>query len=110
MNVTMTGRGNIGDGLADLWGRAGHHVTRLGRDGRDAGAAEAVLLAVPGTAVKAALSSVTGLDRRAVLDATNLYGGARPLAASSSTAWPRPTSSEQALPACRPTQHTEGRT
>lgn len=86
MNITVIGRGNIGGGLADLWEHAGHQVTRLGRDGGDAGAAEALLLAVPGTAVEAALSSVTGLANKAVLDATNLYGGARPPAGFASNA------------------------
>jgi predicted dinucleotide-binding enzyme len=86
MNITVIGRGNIGGGLADLWERAGHHVTRLGHDGGDVGAAEAVLLAVPGTAVEAALSSVTGLEGKVVLDATNLYGGARPPAGFASNA------------------------
>lgn len=38
MNITMIGRGNIGGGLADLWERAGHQVTRLGRGGGDVGA------------------------------------------------------------------------
>lgn len=86
MNITVIGRGNIGGGLADLWERAGHQVTRLGRGGGDAGAAEAVLFAVPGTAVEAALSSVTGLEGKTVLDATNRYGGARPPGGFSSTA------------------------
>ena len=78
MNITVIGRGNIGGGLADLWEGAGHRVTRLGRGGGDAVVSDVVLLAVPGTAVEAALSSVVGLDRKTVLDATNLYGGARP--------------------------------
>ncbi|MFJ3407089.1 hypothetical protein [Promicromonospora sp. NPDC090134] len=86
MNITVIGRGNIGGGLADLWERAGHRVTRLGHDGGEAGAAEAVLLAVPGTAVEAALSSVKGLEGKAVLDATNLYGDARPPAGFASNA------------------------
>lgn len=34
MNITVIGRGNIGGGPADLWERAGHQVTRLGRGGR----------------------------------------------------------------------------
>ena len=78
MNITVLGRGNAGGGLADLWERAGHQVTRLGRGGGDAGDAEAVLLAVPQNAVEVALSSVVGLEGKTVLDATNLYGGARP--------------------------------
>lgn len=32
MRITVYGRGNIGGGLGDLWERAGHQVTRLGRD------------------------------------------------------------------------------
>lgn len=86
MNITVIGRGNIGGGLADLWERAGHQVTRLGREGGDVGTAEAVLLAVPGAAVEAALSSVTGVDGKTVLDATNLYGDARPPAGFASNA------------------------
>jgi predicted dinucleotide-binding enzyme len=86
MNITVIGRGNIGGGLADLWERAGHQVTRLGRGGGDVGAAQVVLLAVPGTAVEAALSSATGLEGKTVLDATNLYGGTRPPAGFSSNA------------------------
>ncbi|WP_432492705.1 dinucleotide-binding protein [Kineococcus gypseus] len=86
MDITVIGRGNVGGGLADLWERAGHRVDRLGREGGDAGGAEAVLLAVPGDAVEAALASVTGLGGKTVLDATNLYGGARPPAASASNA------------------------
>ncbi len=74
MNITVIGRGNIGGGPADLWERAGHQVTRLGRGGGDVGASEAVLLAIPGTAVEVALSSVVGLEDKTVLDTTNLYG------------------------------------
>ena len=33
MRIAVVGRGNVGGGLADLWERAGHHVTRIGRDG-----------------------------------------------------------------------------
>lgn len=86
MNITVIGRGNIGGGLADLWESAGHQVTRLGRGGGDASDSDAVLLAVPGTAVEAALKSVAGLEGKIVLDATNLYGDARPPAEFSSNA------------------------
>jgi predicted dinucleotide-binding enzyme len=48
MRIAVFGSGNVGGGLADLWERAGHQVTRLGRDGGDVSAADAVLLAVPG--------------------------------------------------------------
>src|SRR5687768_14176644 len=86
MNITVIGRGNIGGGLADLWENAGHQVSRLGRTGGDVSGSEAVLLAVPGVAVEAALSSVVGLEGKTVLDATNLYGGARPPAGFASNA------------------------
>ena len=86
MNITVIGRGNIGGGLADGWERAGHQVTRLGREGGDVGASDAVLLAVPGTAVEEALASVVGLGGKTVLDATNLIGGAQPPVGFSSNA------------------------
>jgi 8-hydroxy-5-deazaflavin:NADPH oxidoreductase len=78
MNITVIGRGNIGGGLAGRWERAGHKVERLGRPGGDAANADAVLIAVPGDAVRAALASVTGLSGKTVLDATNLYGDTKP--------------------------------
>lgn len=86
MNITVIGRGNIGGGLADKWERAGHSVQRLGRGGGDAGAADAVLVAVPGDAVEAALATVNGLSNKTVLDATNLYGDVTPPAGAASNA------------------------
>jgi 8-hydroxy-5-deazaflavin:NADPH oxidoreductase len=71
VKVAVIGRGNVGGGLADRWERAGHTVTRLGRDGGDASDADAVLLAVPGGAVGEALAAVSGLDGKLVIDATN---------------------------------------
>jgi hypothetical protein len=50
MRITVVGRGNVG-GLADLWERAGHQVTRIGRDGGDVSDSEAMLIAVPGAAI-----------------------------------------------------------
>jgi len=78
MRITVVGRGNVGGGLADVWERAGHRVTRLGRDGGDASDAEAVLVAVPGEAIADALDRVTGLEGKTVIDATNLPGVAPP--------------------------------
>ena len=66
MRITVVGRGNLGGGLADLWERAGHQVTRLGRDGGDVSDADAVLVAVPGGAIVARLApdhTVVVLDR-----------------------------------------------
>src|SRR3954447_11157264 len=74
MKIAVVGKGNVGGGLADLWEKAGHEVTRIGRDGGDVSGAEAVLLAVPGGSVAEALASVQGIDGKTVVDATNLVG------------------------------------
>jgi 8-hydroxy-5-deazaflavin:NADPH oxidoreductase len=74
MRMTVLGRGNVGGGLADVWERASHHVTRLGRDGGDVSDAEVVLVAVPGGAIAEALDRVTGIEGKTVIDATNLPG------------------------------------
>jgi 8-hydroxy-5-deazaflavin:NADPH oxidoreductase len=62
MNITVIGRGNVGGGLAGRWERAGHTVTRIGRDGGDASGAEVVLVAVPSGAIADALGKVRGLQ------------------------------------------------
>jgi predicted dinucleotide-binding enzyme len=74
MKIATVGRGNIGGGLADRWERAGHEVTRIGKDGGDVSDAEVVLVAVPGGAVSEALEKVQGLEGKTVIDATNLFG------------------------------------
>jgi predicted dinucleotide-binding enzyme len=74
MRIALVGRGNVGGGLADLWERAGHHVTRIGRDGGDVSDAEVVLLAVPAAATAEALDKLPGITGKTVIDATNLYG------------------------------------
>lgn len=74
MKIATIGRGNIGGGLAKLWRGAGHEVTEIGREGGEVGDAEVVLVAVPGEAIAAALSVVTGLEGRIAIDATNLWG------------------------------------
>ena len=78
MKITVVGRGNVGGGLADQWERAGHQVTRLGRDGGDVSDAEVVLLAVPGGAVADAFDTLRGMDGKTVIDATNNYGVSAP--------------------------------
>ena len=77
MKITTIGRGNIGGGLAERWEKAGHTVTRLGREGGDAADADAVLVAVPGGSIADALGKVTGLEGKVVIDATNAFGGGR---------------------------------
>ena len=72
MKITVVGRGNVGGGLADLWQKAGHEVVRIGRDGGDVSDAEVVLIAVPGPSIARALESVSGLEGKTVIDATNL--------------------------------------
>ncbi len=74
MKIAVVGRGNVGGGLADFWEKAGHDVTRIGKDGGDVSDAEAVLVAVPGGAVADALEKVQGLEGKTVIDATNLVG------------------------------------
>lgn len=50
-------------------------MTELGPDGGDASEADAVLVAVPSGAIDEALSRVTGLEGKVVIDATNDFGG-----------------------------------
>ena len=78
MKIAVVGRGNVGGGLADLWEGAGHDVTRIGRDGGDVSDAEAVLVAVPGTEIAAAVGNVQGIEGKTVIDATNLVGAEPP--------------------------------
>jgi 8-hydroxy-5-deazaflavin:NADPH oxidoreductase len=78
MKIAVVGRGNVGGGLADLWEKAGHDVTRIGKEGGDVSDADAVLLAVPGGAVADALASVQGIEGKTVVDATNLIGAEPP--------------------------------
>ena len=78
MKIAVIGRGNVGGGLADLWEKEGHKVTRIGKDGGDVSDADAVLVAVPGGAVGDALDKVSGLNGKTVIDATNLVGTGPP--------------------------------
>jgi predicted dinucleotide-binding enzyme len=75
MNITVIGRGNVGGGLARRWEKAGHTVNELGRDGGDAGGADAVLVAVPSGEIANALGKVSGLEGKVVIDATNAFRG-----------------------------------
>ena len=61
MKVAVLGRGNVGGGLADLWERAGHEVTRIGREGGDVSDVGAVVVAVPGGAIREALDNCRAL-------------------------------------------------
>jgi predicted dinucleotide-binding enzyme len=78
MKVAAVGRGNIGGGLADLWEKAGHQVSRLGREGGDVSGADALLLAVPGRSIADALGKLTGLGGQTTIDATNLVDASPP--------------------------------
>jgi predicted dinucleotide-binding enzyme len=78
MKITTYGKGNIGGGLAKRWEKAGHEVTTLDRDGGDVSQAEVVLLAIPGTAVAQGLEKLSGLEGKAVIDATNLVAAEPP--------------------------------
>jgi predicted dinucleotide-binding enzyme len=85
MKIAVVGRGNVGGGLADRWERAGHEVDRIGKDGGDVSGADAVLIAVPGAAVSAALDAVQGIEGKTVVDATNLVGSEPPDGFASNT-------------------------
>jgi predicted dinucleotide-binding enzyme len=89
MRVTVAGRGNVGGGLAELWEMAGHEVQRLGRAGGDVSGADVVLLAMPGNAVAEALGSLTGIEGKTVIDATNLIGAQPPDGAASNAEYIR---------------------
>src|SRR3712207_1397124 len=78
MKITVIGRGSVGGGLAELWEKAGHEVSRIGREGGDASDAEAVLVAVPGGTIAEALDNVQGIEGKTVIDATNLVGADPP--------------------------------
>src|SRR5918911_747772 len=78
MKVAVLGRGNVGGGLANLWERAGHEVTRIGREGGDVSDDEAVVVAVPGGAIAEALDNVQGIEGETGIDATNLLGAEPP--------------------------------
>ena len=75
MKITVVGRGNVGGGLAGRWERAGHAVTRLGRDGGDASDADVLLVAVPSGAIGDALHKVSGIEGKVAIDATNAFAG-----------------------------------
>jgi predicted dinucleotide-binding enzyme len=78
MKIAVVGKGNVGGGLADRWERAGHEVTRIGREGGDVSGADVVLVAVPGGAIAEAIETVSGWDGKTVIDATNLVGAPPP--------------------------------
>ena len=89
MNITIVGSGNVGRALGNGWRKAGHSVTfaardpmgakaaELKRDGfavapqRDAGKAEAIVLAVPWTGIEATVRALGDLAGKIVIDATN---------------------------------------
>ena len=78
MRIAVIGKGNVGGGLADLWERAGHELTRVGRGGGDLSKAEVVVIAIPGAAVNDALDQVQGIEGKVAIDATNLIGESPP--------------------------------
>jgi hypothetical protein len=78
VKVATIGRGNVGGGLAGRWEKAGHEVTRIGRDGGDVSGQDAVLLAVPGGSLAEALESIDGLEGATTIDATNVIGDSTP--------------------------------
>ena len=78
MKITVYGKGHVGGGLADLWEKKGHQVTRLGKNGGDVSNSEVVLIAVPGDKLADALGKLKGINGKTVIDATNLIGAKAP--------------------------------
>jgi predicted dinucleotide-binding enzyme len=78
VKIAVVGKGNVGGGLANLWEKAGHELQRIGSEGGDVSDAEAVLIACPGPAVPGVFDTVSGLDGKTVIDATNLIGAQPP--------------------------------
>ena len=78
MKIAVYGKGNVGGGLADLWERKGHQITRLGRDGGDVSQVDVILIAVPGDKLADALGKLKGASGKTVIDATNLINAKPP--------------------------------
>jgi predicted dinucleotide-binding enzyme len=75
VKITIIGRGNVGGTLQRLLSANGHEVDALGSDGGDASGADVLILAVPGGAVEDALRSVSGVEGKILIDATNPLQG-----------------------------------
>jgi 8-hydroxy-5-deazaflavin:NADPH oxidoreductase len=75
MNIAVVGRGNVGGGLARLWGRAGHDVATFGKDGGDASAADVLVVAVPSGSIADALARMSGIEGKPAIDTTNAFAG-----------------------------------
>jgi predicted dinucleotide-binding enzyme len=94
MKIAVIGVGHIGSTVGRLWHAAGHEITFAARDLAEpraladelsegthgatvpdaVGAAEVVLVAVPGPAVVAVLKAAGSLEGRVVIDAANMMG------------------------------------
>jgi predicted dinucleotide-binding enzyme len=85
MKIAVYGKGHVGGGLADLWEKKGHQVTRLGKNGGDVSHADVVLIAVPGDKLADALPKLKGINGKIVIDATNLIGAQPPKGFRSNT-------------------------
>jgi predicted dinucleotide-binding enzyme len=86
VKITIIGRGNVGGALQNVLSANGHDVEALGSDGGDAADADAVILAVPGGSVEDALRSVSAVEGKILIDATNPLQG-RPDGVESLSAW-----------------------
>src|SRR5215208_1895057 len=64
MKIAVIGRGNVGGGLADLWERADHEVSRIGREGGDVSNAEYVKSKTSGPTAKSFNANFASLYER----------------------------------------------
>jgi 8-hydroxy-5-deazaflavin:NADPH oxidoreductase len=75
LDIAVIGRGKVGGGLADRWERAGHTLTRIGREGGDVSNADVVLVAVPSGTIADALGKVSGIAGKTAIDTMNPFTG-----------------------------------
>ena len=99
MNITIVGSGEVGRALAGGWRKAGHAVTFASRDPKSpkaadlraqgfgvvplndaASAADAIVLAVPWSAVETTLAALGPLEGKVLIDATDPLKSTRELA------------------------------
>src|SRR5262249_62361695 len=57
------------------WRATGHDVTEFGSDGGNAMGSDAVLVAIPSSAIENAFTKVAGIEDAVVIDATNAFTG-----------------------------------
>ena len=105
MKIATIGRGNIGGGLAKRWRATGHDVTEFGSEGGNATGSDAVLVAIPSSAIENAFTKVAGIEDAVVIDDECVHRSRRGLRlarAPGQVARERSCSKSVQLQLCRP--------